>query len=101
MIFSIRGSIRPRLNLIFLEDIPNCLTADLLNPEFPQFRNDSRVAVADCLGDFDHKVSELTRFPLVPLGFLFLGSPLLVPKPSKERSCRDGRVQLFDRSTGQ
>ncbi|HCS54028.1 MAG TPA: hypothetical protein DIW81_20985, partial [Planctomycetaceae bacterium] len=83
-----------RLDLCFLEDIPNGLLADVFDPEFPKFPDDSRVAESGCLGDFNHKFPQFTWLPLTDFGILGLGlTSLLVPQPPKECCWRDNRDQ--------
>jgi hypothetical protein len=93
---SVRRAIWIGLDAYFLEDVPDCLLADLLDTELAKLANDPRVAEAGGLGNLDDQFPDLLRLALATLGIRGLGfAVLLRADPPVERRRGDDPNQLL------
>ena len=78
----VRGTVRTRGDAFFFEDVPDCLTADLLDPHFPEFTDNPCVPEPGGFGDMNDEFSQLSGLPLSAFGIGSRLLVLLVPHPA-------------------
>ena len=92
--FPIRAS--ARISTVLLDDILDCLSADLPDPEFSQLAEDPRVAETCFLRDAQHDFPKFRTFRS-PCCFRVLLRPFRFANPPIKRLGCDDRDQFFGR----
>jgi hypothetical protein len=82
---------------VFRQDVPNSLTADLLDTEFSQLANDTRQSEASNFSDLQHQLAQFLRLALAALGILGLRPAFLIcADPAIKRDRLDDADQFFN-----